>query len=272
MYYLKIIFFFLGVHFLFSCKSELNAINPDDYNAQGIPVIQAIANSFDSTIVVSITKVVPFNKQYFLDSISIKNAVVMVKINDKEQYKLNLGKDDYYWGKTLLKPKDSLSLTVLINKKNYNAHTIVPPKPENLKFEQLPDNRFYLNWFAKESFNGYFIIKNRYLKETGDLSYVRLNNNDYILQTIGESTKIEGKFTNIYKKIDNVYEFYSGKKYSFVIHSLNKDYYRYNFGKNQSLKINNRSAIPTFYPEGNFDNQAIGYFGALSAVTFDITF
>lgn len=272
MYYLRFIIFVLGSFFLFSCKSELTVINPDDYKAQEIPVIQAIANSFDSTIVVSITKVVPFNKQYSLDSISIKNAIVAVTINNTEQLKLPLGKDDYYWGKLLLKPKDSLSLTISINQKIYIAYTKVPPKPENFQFEQLSDNKFYLSWFAEESDKGYFIIKNRYIKETGELSFDRLNNNDYILKTIGETTKIEGKLTNIYKKIDNVYEFYKGKKYSFVIHSLNRDYYNFNFGKNQGLKINNRSAIPTFFPEGNFNNEAIGYFGALSSVTFDVIF
>ncbi len=253
----------------FSCKENIQVINPDSASTLYGPVINGFVNASDSVLIVNIQKMAPFNKPYIEDSLIIKNAKVKLMVNKKETFVLELNKKNEYFIKRPFLGGEKLILEVEIDKTKYFGTTIVPIAPSKINYTKKSQTVFDLGWEANSDTLHYYEVYQRYSKETENIYIENYLNEDNVIASTSNKISYVGEYktTNNLSAIDFETK-YSGSDLEFIIYKSNANFYEY-FSKNFNLTQKNTGSISSQKISGNIPG-AFGFFGAFNSIKIKV--
>jgi hypothetical protein len=244
----------------FACGENPKIINPNGNRALGQPVINGYNNVKDSTVKVSISKVLPFNQPIPLEGEVISNAIVEISVDNGNRIRLPfLGKS--YSLKIAMMAESIVELTVLIDAKSYVAKTRIPQSVQNVEYKYLGNNRFTLSWDGGKNLENYYEVHSVYNKFSQDISYSPVFPEEESFVSKDKRVTLEGQYYTF-----NPLLISENMEFEFVLYSLDSNLYHYQKDANNGAIFDNDqiSSNPAY---SNFKD-AIGFFGCYQNTKF----
>lgn len=244
----------------FGCGKNPKIINPNGNLSLGQPVINGYINVKDSTVKVSISKVLPFNQSIPLEGEVISNALVEISIDNGNRIRLPFLNKSYCLTMALV-PESVVELTVLIDTKSYVAKTRIPQPVQNVEYKYLNNNRFMLSWDGGINLENYYEVQSVYNKFSQDISYSPVFPEEASFVTKDKRVTMEGQYYTFNPSLIN-----ETMEFEFVLYSLDSNLYHYQKDANNGV-IFEKDQISTNPAYSNFKD-AIGFFGCYQTTKF----
>ena len=244
----------------FACGENPKIINPNGNLALTQPVINGYINVKDSTVKVSISKVLPFNQSIPLEGEVISNALVEISIDNGNRIRLPFLNKSYSL-KIALVAESVVELTVLIDTKSYAAKTRVPQPVQNVEYKYLDNNRFMLSWDGGSNLENYYEVQSVYNKSSQDISYSPVFPDEASFVSTDKRVTLEGQYYTFNPSLIN-----ATMEFQFVLYSLDSNLYHYQKDASNGA-IFDKDQISTSPAYSNFKD-AIGFFGCYQTTKF----
>lgn len=268
MKFLKIsIITLTAILFLSSCT---DIIKLDLKNTEPRIVIESYINTSDSTFTAKISMSNDFYEDAEFKKVS--GANIILKNMNGAEYTIPEVEDGYYFLNNIIcEPNDNFSLKIIDSNGNeYNANTTVPFSADIALLIPAPftppgggpnnnDTAQYYQittfWKDTININNYYRIKtyvnDEYQADEYNISDDRYNDGDTLASV-------------------SMAELYSGDKFKLQLLSTDHEYFKY-FLDVAILYNKGPGSTTPYNPKGNFDNNALGYFGIYSVSEIEFT-
>lgn len=251
---MKYIFFtILGALILTSCE-DIIQLELDDTTPR--IVIEATINMTAQTATVQMTTSNSFYESTRV--LGVSNALIKLENEAGESFTLLESNAGLYFSDNVIsQPNEKWTLTIESKGEIYTASAIVPypatldtliAEIENRPFGNEPEVRMSAEWQDQANVPNYYRLR-------------PYRNDTLVTQSY---TMIKDQFSDGNKMRTPIFEeFKLGNKVRIQLISSDDKYYRY-FSELSSVISNGFNSSTPYNPIGNFDNDAIGYFGIFS--------